>query len=372
VCFIIDHLAVGGAQRQLVELVRALPRDRFQLSVVSLSTAQMELAKAIAACGVEVVSIRQSGPWSWSCFWRLLHCLRRVRPDVVHTWLFTADLYGRLAARLAGVPVVVSAVRSVEPDKPWHYIAADRILGRATDGFTVNARAIGEVLIRRERIAPGKIHLVANGVDLRVFDPARVNGALRCRLGVGPEAPVVGIVGRLAPVKDHATFLRAAARVVRQAPDVRFLLVGRGPLRQDVERLAAELGLGRHVHVLDEESQMPDVFASLDIAVVSSRYEGCSNAILEAMAMAKPVIATAVGGNPELVVPDETGLLVPPQDPDRLGEAILALVQDRARAERMGRSGRRVIEARFSVQRMVEETAALFGELLERRRAGHR
>lgn len=369
---IIDHLNAGGAQRQLIELVRHLPRERFAATVISLSTNQVELVDALRREGIPVVTIAQSGKWSWSCVSQLLQHLRAARPDIVYTWLFTADLYGRFAARLAGVPVVISAVRSVEPDKPSHYVAVDRWLARMTDAFTVNAHAIGEVLIRRERIPPSKIHFVPNGVDLEAFDPSRVNGAVRRRLEIGPEAPVIGTVGRLAPVKDHETFVRAAARVTREIPDARFLIVGRGPLREELMQLARRLGIESRVRFLEQESEMPEVFAALDLAVVSSRYEGCSNAILEAMAMAKPVIATAVGGNPELVIPDETGLLVPPQDPDRLGEAMLALVHDRARAERMGQSGRRAITARFSVQRMVDETSALFETLLAARRGRRR
>jgi len=368
VACVIDHLDAGGAQRQLVELVRHLPRERFAASVISLSTDRIELVEALRRDGVPVVTIPQAGTWSWRCFGRLVRHLRRLQPDIVYTWLFTADLYGRLAARLVRVPVVISAVRSVEPDKPRRYVAVDRLLAKITDAFTVNARAIADVLARRERIARSKIHFVPNGVDLSTFDPARANGALRRRLQIASEAPVIGIVGRLVPVKDHATFLQAAVRVAREQPQARFLLVGRGPLRQEMEQLAIALGLGSRVHVLDAEARMPEVFASLDIAVVSSRYEGCSNVILEAMAMGKPVVATAVGGTPEFVAPGETGLLVPPQDPERLGDALLALVQDRARAERMGQAGRAVIEARFSVQRMAEETAAVFATLLERRR----
>ena len=351
ICYIIDDLGIGGAQRQLVELVKSLPRDRYALHVISLSTKKCALEPLVRDAGVPLTLIPQSGIVSPRAFWRLYRTLRALRPAAVHTWLFTADLYGRLAAWLAGVPVILSSVRSVEPDKPSHYVAVDRLLRHITTGFTVNAKAIGKVLASREGVSPDRITTVYNGVDLRAFTPSLRNGS---------HAPMIGIIGRLVPVKDHATFLRAAVLISREQPAARFLIVGNGPLREALNQEVARVGLEERVQFLDSQSDTASVFAALDVVVVSSRYEGCCNVILEGMAMGKPVVATAVGGNPELIVPGETGYLVPSDDAMNLATAILQLLRDPEHARAMGQAGRRRIEAHFTLDRMVREIETVY------------
>ncbi len=364
VLLVIDDLGRGGAQRQLTELVKAMPRDRFVLHVVSLSTTKCDYVEMIQRTGTPLTLIAQSGTWSWPTFFSLLRLVRRIRPQLVHTWLFTAGLYGRVAAWMARVPVIVSAVRSVEPDKPAHYVTIDRLLRRITQGFTVNARVIGDVVAARERVSRAKIHTISNGIDLSVFDPTRVATGLRQHLQLPVHTPVVGIVGRLSPVKDHDTFLRAAALIAQQHPQVRFLIVGSGPLREPLEQLARALGVASRAVFLDHHPDIPAVFAACSIAVVTSAYEGCCNAILEAMAMGKPVIATAVGGNPELVIDGQTGLLIPTKDPAALAQAVLGLLDDPDRCARMGQAGRRLVEEQFTLERLVAEMGQLYTRLL--------
>ncbi|MDP3704015.1 MAG: glycosyltransferase, partial [Candidatus Omnitrophota bacterium] len=356
ICYIIDNLGRGGAQRQLVELVQALPKETYQVHVVSLSARKLAYAPTLRDAGIRLIEIPQSGAWSWGTFFRLVATLRRLRPDVVHTWLFTADLYGRVCAWLAGVPVIISAIRNTDPDKPRHYVAVDRLLRRVTDAFTVNAEAVKAVAVARERIEPGKLHTIYNGVDVERFKP---NGKAE------GGAPLIGIIGRLAPQKDHETFLRAAALVARQAPGAQFLIVGDGPSWHALQELVRALGLEPNVHFLPSRTQITEVLAALDVIVVSSRYEGCCNVILEAMAMAKPIIATAVGGNPELIVPGATGWLVPPGDPPSLARAVGEALRQPQRAKLMGYWARKRAETHFSLPRMVEQTTALYRSLLK-------
>ncbi len=367
IALIIDDLDVGGAQRQLLEMAQHLPKDRFEVSVIALSATRLQLAEEVRAAGVPVYAIAQSGAWSWSCWRSLYRLLRVLRPQLVHTWLFTADLYGRSAAWAARVPRILSAVRSVEPWKPGRYVLVDRVLRRITDAFTVNAGAIGDVLTQREGVPPAKIITVYNGVDLARFDPAAANGAVRQQVGATDQMPVVGIVGRLSPEKDHATFLQAAVLVATQRPQARFLILGSGALREELRALAVQLGLEGAVRFLGAQADVREVFAALDLLVVSSRYEGCCNVILEGMAMGKPVVATAVGGNPELVKSGQTGWLVPAQDPAAMAQAMLRVIDDPQMAAAMGREGRRQVEARFSTERMIEQTASLYERLLDGR-----
>ncbi|MBI4342291.1 MAG: glycosyltransferase [Candidatus Omnitrophica bacterium] len=365
VVYVVDDLNLGGAQRQLVELVQALPRDRYDVHIISLSATKRAYVGALRAGKIPVTCIAQSGKWSWRTFIQLYRVIRRLRPAVVHTGLFTADLYGRLAARLAGVRVVVSTVHSVDFDKPSRHVMADRLLRGLTDRFIATAGAVRTVLNEREGVPPERTTVIYNGVNLREFTPASSNGHLRAELGLPAEDPVIGIVGRLVPVKDHETFLYAAALVRQAMPRSRFLIVGDGARRAPLEHLIDQLDLRGHVRFLGSRSEVAPVYDLLDLLVVSSRYEGCCRVILEAMAMSKPVVATAVGGNPELVSSGRTGLLVPPEDPRHLADAILELLDHPDRARAMGRSARHRVEQRFSLERMVEETDRVYQELLE-------
>ena len=366
IAYVIDCLGWGGAQRQLVELVRALPKDRYVVEVISLSDDKVAYVEVLRQAGIALTLIPHSGKWSWTTLVRLYQALRRFRPAIVHTGLFTADLYGRVAARLAGVPWVVSTTQSVDSDKPWHYVLVDRWLKTLTDHFIVNAEAVGEVLCARERVARRKITTIYNGIDLERFRGQEQDGALRRQYGISAAQPLIGIVGRLAPVKDHETFIRAAWHVCQQLPTCAFVIVGSGPLKSSLEQLVAHLGMGANVHFVDTQTEVERVYTALDLLVVTSRYEGCCNVILEAMATGKPIVATAVGGNPELVIPGQTGLLVPPRQPKRIAEAILTLLHDPEQARRLGRGGRHHVETQFALDRMVDQTEAVYRRLVER------
>ncbi|MBI4355953.1 MAG: glycosyltransferase [Candidatus Omnitrophica bacterium] len=359
VAYIIDDLGLGGAQRQLVELIKVLPRERYTAHVISLSMEQVAYAPALRAARVPLTLIAHRGAWSWGTLVAVYRALRQMRPTIVHTWLFTAGLYGRVAAWLGRVPVILCAIRSVEDDKPRHYVAVDRVLRHVTQAFTVNARAIGEVLARRERVPAERIVTIYNGVDLQAFQPSP-DGAIRRRLGLQSENPLVGIVGRLAPVKDHETFLQAVARIAATLPSARFLVVGDGPRQAALQALAQTLGLADRLWFWPSQSRVADILAALDVVVVSSRYEGCSNVILEAMAMGKPVVATAVGGNPELVLAGATGELVPPQDPSSLADRVVQLLSHPQRARAMGAAARQRITARFGLDQMVAQMTAWY------------
>lgn len=362
---VIDDLGMGGAQRQLVELLKGASRKRFCIEVISLSTKKDHYASIIHDLDIPILELSQSGKLDLRCFNLLRAAIRHANPLIVQTWLFTADLYGRIGAWMEHVPVIISTVRSVEPDKKRHYVMMDRMLKNITHAFTVNAKANGEVLSSREGVESKMIHTIYNGIDLNVFDHNKVNGAFRERLGFESNTPVIGIVGRLAPVKDHATFIKAAALVTRDIPNARFVIVGNGPLRAELERLAAVKGIAGSISFIEGQSNVADVFASFDIAIVTSQYEGCCNVILEAMAMNKPVIASRVGGNPELVRVNDNGKLFDAGDAVQLSAAILTMIRNPKDAKQMGDRGRQRIESDFTLHRMVHETEKVYESLVK-------
>ncbi len=370
VVHVIDHLGSGGAQRQLVELVRRLPRDRWDPVVISLSTERTGLVEELTQAGICVHLVPQHGTVDLACLWALTRLLGVLRPAIVHTWLFTADTYGRIGARLAGVRHTICAIRNTIDDFPERYRVVNRWLTRWTDYVTVNAEAIRANLTEAAGVPARKIRTIYNGIDLSEFPPAHANGLDPTSWPVPPSGKIVAMVARLAPQKDHRTFLEATARIAPAVPDAHFVLIGDGAMRTDIERRIQELRLGGRVHLLGERGDVKRLLAHIAVCVLATHYEGCSNVIMEAMAAGRPVVATDVGGNAELVVHGQTGLLVPDRDVRALADAMVALLTDPERAQAMGREGRHRIEQRFSLERMVQETTTLYAQVLTPSAAG--
>lgn len=370
IVYVIDHLGAGGAQRQLVELVRRLPRAQWDPVVVCLSRDHTALASELEDANVPVRVIGQHGVFDPACLWILTRLLQRERPAIVHTWLFTADTYGRLAARLANTGRVVCSIRNTVDDMPWHHRLVHRWLSGGTACVTVNAEAIRSRLVRDVGIPEQKVRTIYNGVEVRPPGFAAANGASRDAWHIPAQSALVAMIARLAPQKDHRTLLQAVRHLLDRGVPVCCLLVGDGPLRATIDEWVAEFGLREQVRLLGQREDIPQVLEQIDLCVLATHFEGCSNVIMEAMAAGKPVIATDVGGNAELVVDGETGLLVPPRDPEALAAACRKLLQDPETARMMGARGRQRIVERFSSARMVEQTLGLYAELLGHTKAG--
>lgn len=366
VAFVIDDLGLGGAQRQLLELVKRLNRQRFTPIVVSLSEKKTALKEEMEKTGAAVFLIDQKGKISFPVLFRLFRIFKDFSPTIVHTYLFTADLYGRVAGKVAGVPILVSSVRSTEPNKRWHYIWTDRFLGKWCDAVVVNASCIAAILPVREKIERSKIHVIHNGVDLSRFSSAE-NGHLRKSFGISEKVFLLGTVGRLGPEKDHTTLLKALKETRKKGHDVVLFVVGDGILRSELIRQGEELGVAPYVHWLGPRADIPAILGGLDLFVLPSRYEGCPNVVLEAMAAGRGVIATRVGGTPELIRDGETGILVSPGDTDALVQALSSLVGDPRKLSEMGKNAREAVLEQFPVERMVEKTESLYGHLLRKK-----
>ncbi len=369
VAYVIDHLGVGGAQRQLVELAKALrTQQAWRPVVIALSVQKTTLVDELSQAGVTVHLIEQRRTADPACLWRLIRVLRRERPAIVHTWLFTADCYGRIAAWLAGVTRTVCALRNTIDDMPPRQRLVNRWLTYGTSRVTVNADAIREGLIREGGVPARKIVTIHNGLTVRDAPGAAANGRHRAGLQMPPTARVVGMVARLSAQKDHRTFIEAAVTIAAARPDVYFLLIGDGALRQQIERLVDASGIGGRFRLLGERRDVWELWPQIDCCVLSTRYEGCSNVIMEAMAAGRPVVATDVGGNRELIVDGETGRLVPPGNAAALADAVLDILREPHRAATMGASGQARIRAGFTIEAAAAKTQALYRELLTGRR----
>jgi glycosyltransferase involved in cell wall biosynthesis len=264
-------------------------------------------------------------------------------------------VYAGLAGRLARRPVIWH-VRIAERDP-----LLDRLLARLARAIVVNSQAVGR---RFGRPAAGKVRCIHNGVDLARFTPQKAPPALRASLGLLDGAPVVASVGRFVAFKGYGHLLEAARSVHQAMPAAHWVLAGDGELRGTLEAQCRGLGLEAVVHFTGWRDDVPDLLALCDVFVLPSLSEHFGRVLIEAMAMARAVVATDAGGVPEIVVHGETGLLVPPAQPKALAEAVLALLENPARAARLGAAGRRRSEERFSLPRHVEAVEALYHEII--------
>lgn len=302
--------------------------------------------------------------------------IRRFRPHVVHTHLAKAGMTGRLAARLARVPVVIHTYHGhvfhgyFSPRKSRAIVGIERVLARLTDRLIVLGKAQEEEILGYGVGRPEQMARIPLGLELDPFLKADAcRGRLRAELGVAKDTPLVGIVARLVPVKAHALFLEAAAKIAAVLPETEFLVVGDGELRTELENQAKSLEL-RKVRFLGFRSDLPTVYADLDAVVLCSLNEGLPVTLIEALAAGRPVVATDVGAVRDLVVERETGRVVPPGNAGALAQAVVEQLTDRAGAGRMAMAGRDHVRPRFSVERLVEDLRELYRTELARRGIG--
>lgn len=368
VTYLIDKLQRAGAQTHLGQLAPALDRAGFDVEVVCLLEGG-PVADEMRARGVSVDVLdlgRLYAPRGLAGLKDLVRHLRRRKVDVLHTYLISSNIYGTIAGRLAGVGAVVTSRRDTGFSRNWRLrFVEHHFVNPRVDRVVAVTPAVAEGTRREPGLTPGRVVTIENGVDLATWDPALYpRPGLRAEWALADDQPAIGIVGHLSPVKGHADFLEAATRVLRAHPSARFLIVGDGALRADLEAQARTLGIAGQVVFTGARHDIPRVLAALDLVVLASHTEGMSNALLEAMAMARPVVATAVGGNPDVLRDGVTGRLVPARDPAALAKAITGLLDDRAAATTLGRAAREDVAERLSLPRMVARYESLYRELV--------
>lgn len=376
---VIARLNIGGPAIHVALLCSGMAPERFVSTLITgtVGSGEGDMSDYARSLGVEPLVLPRLGrdisPLSdVVVIGRLWRLFRRERPVIVHTHTAKAGLVGRLAARLAGVPIVVHTFHGhvlkgyFGPVLTRLLLATERFLGRRSDAIvTVSERVKDEIV--GFRVAPARrVHVIPLGFDLAPFADAP-RGRLRRKLGLPDEVPLVGIVARLAPVKNHALFLDAARLLAEERSDVHFAIVGDGELRGRLERRTADLGLAGRVHFTGWHRPANEIYADLDVCVISSVNEGTPVTLIEAMATGTPVVGTAVGGVPDLVEDGVTGRLVPSGDAGALALAIrLALARHGPalhETEAMADRARRHVVATYTAGRLVEDVTALYEQL---------
>jgi glycosyltransferase involved in cell wall biosynthesis len=358
---VIATLDRAGAEKQLTLLAAGLPRDEFEVYVCAL-TRGGELAADLRQAGIPLSVIGKAWKFDPAAFWRLRRHVAHLKPELVQTWMFTANAYGRAAAVAAGVSRIVASERCVDSWKTWQQLAIDRYLARRTAAIIVNSRGV-EQFYTEQGLPSAKIRVIYNGIGPAVTSDVTREVLLE-ELGLPIGTRLIGAVGRLWPQKRLKDLIWATDLLHVIRDDVHLLVVGDGPQREALERYARQCHVADRVHFLGVRHDVPRLMPHFDLLWLASGFEGLPNVIMEAMACGLPVVATDIGGNRELVVHDQTGFLV--RVGDRAGFARCAhkILDDSPLAKRLGDAGRQRIAAEFTVQAMVDKHAALYRELL--------
>lgn len=370
ILYIVNRMDVGGSQTHLVQVLRLLDRERFEPFLCCL-TGQGALLDAARETGTTVISGglgALKSPRALGALRRLRAFMRAERIDVVHNYLLRANVIGTVAARGARVPVVLASKRGCHERHGWEMLGA-RLSNRLADCVTANSNAVRAFVHGHEGCPLAKMVVIPSGIDTDRFAPLPP-ADFKARLGLPADAVVVGSLTRMRVRKGVEEFLRAMGEICRARPAVHVVIAGDVEMDDEVRALVAAAGLGDRLHLLGRRSDVPEVLSAFDLFVLSSHGEGMSNAILEAMAMEKPVVATGVGGTVEVVAEGVTGHLVPARDAGALAAGIMRVLDDPHRGRAMGARGRQVVVDRFSARAMVRQMETLYMQLLAARAAG--
>ena len=375
IAHIIYRLDVGGLENGLTNLINHIPPERFRHAIISL-TDYSEFRQRLRRNDVPVFALNKPPGNSPVTHFRLWRLLRELRPDIVHTRNLAA-LEGMVPAALAGVPVRIHGEHGREVgDLDGSNLLRQR-LRRAFKPFVHQYVALSKdlerYLLESIRVPAARVVRLHNGVDTDLFHP--VNGVrepLACPEFAPPGTFVIGNVGRMQEVKGQLTLAQAFLLLLRMVPDakrrLRLVMIGDGPLRREVASVLDQAGAGQLAWLAGARDDVARIMRGLDLFVLPSLAEGISNTILEAMASGLPVIATAVGGNAELVNAGRTGTLIPPADPHAMAQAMLHYVSDGAECRRQGQEGRSTAERDFSMAAMVNGYLAVYDRMLQRQR----
>ena len=379
VCRIIGRLNIGGPAIHAILLTQKLRSRGYETLLVAGEEGAREgtLRDLAAERGIEPLFLPELGrevrpARDLVALVKLLRLFRQQQPRIVHTHTAKAGAVGRIAARLAGTPIVLHTFHGHVLDGYFSrgatrfFLAVERRLAVVSTKILTVSEGQRRDLLGLGIGRPENVIVMPLGLELDgLLRCDRRRGELRRRLSASPDTPLIGIIARLVPIKDHSTFLEAASILHRSRSDVRFLVIGDGELRARLEQQAHALGLDACVHFLGWQHELGPIYADLDLVVLSSLNEGTPVSVIEAMAAALPVVATSVGGVPDLVADGKTGLLVPPKDARTLSAAMETLLNDADRRREMGHLGREAVYPMYSDTALIDRMDRLYSSLLQ-------
>lgn len=372
--YVFDNLEFGGGERVFAQIINRLSDEKYKIVVACLPIGAF--IEKIRGRKAQIKSVDMRNRFNPSVIFQLARLMKGERVDIVHSQGARADFFARMAAKLAGAPIVVSTVPmpvegfDVNPIRKLIYKTFNRFSERFVDRFIVVSDALEKMMIEKHRIEPQRVVKIYNGIERDDFciadeDIVCRRTGFRNESGLGEDIPVIGVIGRMVWQKGFEYFIEAIPEVLKEFKKARFLLVGKGELEDELKVKSKMLNLEDKIIFTGFMSDIKDVLAAIDILVIPSLREGLPIVLLEAMAMKKPIVAANIEGIMEILENGVSGLLVSPKDPQVLSEAIIDLLIREDKARQMGLAARKVVEERFGVDIMVQKVEEVYEELLQ-------
>lgn len=364
---LITSLDFGGTQKMLFETLKRINREKYQFIVVSLKGRGV-YTQEIEELGIKVVNLGVNGGVSKFrlflslpiVFFKLLKILIKEKPQIVHSYLFQANILGRIAAKIVRVPAIICSLRVMDPRK--YQIWLERITKNFVTLFIANSEILRQFSIFNAGINPEKIITIYNGIDSNRYSYLNPQSK-REELGIKENDYLIGTIGRLDEQKGIEYLFKALKIIKEQIQNFKCLVVGNGRLRSKLEQLKVKLGIKENVILTGARTDANDLMAMFNLFVLPSLWEGLPNVLLEAMACEKPIIATNVGGVPELIENEKSGILVEPKDPNSLAKAIIELIKNKEKSKIVSQQARKRVE-KFSLDKMVKEIEKIYDQQL--------
>ncbi len=351
---LISDLEFGGSEKMLVELVKRLDKQKYDITVCSLTSGKLskELRKIK---DIKFISLDLNSKYNPLVISKVCWLLKKQKVDILQTYLYYDNVLGSIAGSIAGVPLVISGQRAGNPEGPKYRTLLERASLRNTDIVVSNSHAGRKRLIEVERIPAEKIIVIHNGKELKDFKVALSKEEIKKKHSLNENDYIITVVGRLRSEKGHKYLFDALPAVIRRIPNIKLLVVGDGDLKEELLSQARKLKIENKVVFMGDREDVVELLSITDLFVMPSLWEGCPGAIMEAMAMKKPVLATGVAGTPEVVVDGETGVLVPSKNPSAISEKIIELLNDEEKRFELGRNGYERVKKEFIIEKMIEK-----------------
>ena len=355
---------IGGAEKVVFWLSKGLDKERFNVTVCSLAK-KGPIFDEMERSGVKVCSLGIRSRCDFFKVLRLIKLLREENIQILHSHLFHANLLARIIGRFVGVTVVISTEHIMGLESKWR-LFLNKLTSGLADKIIAVSFGVKDFLVKMVGIESVKIAVVQNGIEcIELCFLDQIKEEKRKELGLSARDKVIGTVARIHKQKGHVYLLYAVKEVVKVFPEAKFLIVGDGPLENKMRRLAVDLKITQNVVFTGFHKDIPGIMSILDIFVLPSLWEGLPITILEAMAMKKPVIATRVGGDAEIVVDGLTGILVVPKDSQALASGLIMLLKNEILIKKMGEAGCKRVAEYFNAGRMIKETEEIYEKLIQ-------
>lgn len=368
VAHIVHAFGIGGLENGIVNLINEMDSSRFRFSIFSF-TPELDSLDRITQKKVffDVLYKREGNDWQLP--FKLAQLFKKHRVDIVHTHGWSTYLEGLFAAKLAAVPMCIHGEHGIDLLDKWRRILAYKIFIYITDQILTVSDDLRNRFVKQYGLPSHKVKTIINGVNMQKFNPD-IQARLKTRqnLGLSDQDIVIGTVGRLSFEKDYETLLRAVAMVILRIPNVRLLIIGDGDLRSALVTLSKQLGIKNYVQFLGVRNDVPYLLNAMDIFALTSICEGMPNTILEAMCVKLPVVATNVGGMPEVVIDGRTGFLVQAKQPQEIAEALIKIITFPKLLNQIREAGYQRVKTYFSLERMVQKYEETYIEFLERKK----